>query len=119
VLVNFWATWCEPCRDEMPALDRLAFIMEDKPFTLLAVNVGESPQKAEPFLRSMGVKLVSVYDRFDRVAKIDWKVRMLPATWIVDPQGRLRHSLLGEAEWDRPEYVQAIERLLPAGPSRA
>ncbi len=112
VLVNFWATWCEPCRDEMPALERLEKSLAGTPFTLLAVNVGEAREKVAPFMDKLGVKLTVVYDAFDRVAKVDWKVRMLPATWIVDPRGRLRWSLLGDAEWDQQRYADAIRKLM-------
>lgn len=112
VLANFWATWCEPCRDEMPALERLEKSLAGSPFTLLAVNVGESREKVAPFMDRLGVKLTVVYDAFDSAAKVDWKVRMLPATYIVDPRGRLRWSLLGDAEWDQPRYADAIRKLM-------
>ena len=112
VLVNFWATWCEPCRDEMPALERLDRSLSGTPFTLLAVNVGELPEKVAPFMDKLGVKLTVLHDAFDRVARVDWKVRMMPATYIVDTRGRLRWSLLGDAEWDQPRYVDAIRRLM-------
>jgi thiol-disulfide isomerase/thioredoxin len=112
VVINFWATWCEPCRDEMPSLARLQRQMAGKPVVVLAVNMGESESKVADFLGRFNIDLKVLFDRDMRAAS-RWKVRALPATFVVGPDGRIRYSLLGQAEWDSPPVVAAIRALLP------
>ena len=111
VLVNFWATWCEPCRDEMPSLARLQSQMAGMPFAVLTVNMGESEPKVAAFLDQFKLDLKVLFDR-DSGATKRWKVGLLPATFVIGPDGRIRYSLLGEAAWDSPGYVAAIRGLL-------
>lgn len=114
VLVNFWAVWCEPCREEMPAIYRLQQRMAGKPFAVLAVNLGESEEKVAAFLRSIQVELPVVFDKELNVAR-QWKARILPASFVLDASGRIRYTLLGDAPWDAPAYVEVIDKLLPTG----
>jgi len=120
VLVNFWATWCEPCLEEMPSLEDLQDRLKDRPFTLLTVNMEESDAKVERFLQSTLLQedsLVVLFDRFGTVAK-EWKARMLPVSFLIGPDGRIRYSVLGAANWSAQETVSRIERLMPAGSGR-
>jgi thiol-disulfide isomerase/thioredoxin len=120
VLVNFWATWCEPCLEEMPSLEDLQDRLKDRPFTLLAVNMEESDAKVERFLQSTVLQedsLVVLFDRFGTVAK-DWKARMLPVSFLIGPDGRIRYSVLGAANWSAKETISQIERLMPARSGR-
>jgi len=112
VVVNFWATWCEPCRDEMPSLVRLQRQMAGRPVVVLAVNIGESGSKVADFLGRFNIDLKVLFDR-DMGAATRWRVRVLPVTFVVGPDGRIRYSLLGQAEWDSPPIVAAIRGLLP------
>ena len=112
VVINFWATWCEPCRDEMPSLARLQGQMAGKPVVVLAVNMGESESKAADFMGRFNIGLKVLFDREMGAAR-RWKVRLLPTTFVVGPDGRIRYSLLGQAEWDSPPIVAAIRGLLP------
>ena len=114
VLINFWATWCEPCRDEMPSLQRLRARLSNLPFTILAINMGESEEKAASFLKPLDIDLKVVFDKDTSAAK-QWKVRTLPATFVIDTKGNIRYSLLGEAQWDSRDFVAAISRLFPRG----
>lgn len=121
VLVNFWATWCEPCRDEMPSLEELQDRLKDRPFALLTVNMEESDAKVTGFLQStmlMEDSLVVLFDRFGTAAK-DWKARMLPVSFLIGPDGRIRETLLGAANWSAKEVVSQIERLMPAKGGRS
>jgi peroxiredoxin len=110
VLVNFWATWCEPCREEMPSIERLRDAMQGKPFVVLAVNVGESARVARDFAASMNLGFPLLLDRDTRASKL-WGARILPASFIVGPDGRIRYSYLGALDWASPEVRSAIERL--------
>ena len=83
VLVNFWATWCAPCVEEMPALARLRARLGPRGFEVLAVNQGEMPARVTAFAERAGLDLPVVLDREKSVSK-DWKVRALPTTFVVD-----------------------------------
>ena len=115
VLVNFWATWCEPCVEEMPSLEDLQDRFKGRPFAVLTVNMGESDAKVTQFLQSTLLRddgLTVLYDRFGTAGKA-WKARMLPVTFMVGEDGRIRQSLLGAANWTSPEVIKQIEQLMP------
>ena len=110
VVVNFWATWCEPCREEMPSLERLKERLAGKGFDVLAVNVGESPERVARFTREVPVTFPIVYDKDSAVAKT-WKVRVYPTSYVLGPDGRIRYYFVGEIDWASDEVVRAIEAL--------
>ena len=114
VLVNFWATWCEPCRDEMPALQRLQESLRDQGLVVLTINVGDSEEKAAAFFDQTGLRLPVLFDKDWSVSRSLWKVRLLPATFIVDRKGAIRYSVLGEVNWDEARPVATLTRLLAA-----
>ena len=111
VLVNFWATWCEPCRQEMPSMQNLRARFAGKPFEILAVNLMESEQKITAFSKSEMIDLPVLMDRDGAAAKL-WKVRMLPVSFVVDRQGAVRYQLVGDADWTSRDISAAIERLM-------
>ena len=111
VLVNFWATWCEPCRDEMPSIERARGKLAGRPFAVLAVNLRESPQKVADFLKRLPLGFPVLLDRDGDVAKA-WRVRMLPASFLVDTEGRIRYSLVGDTDWADEAVVDTIKQLL-------
>ena len=117
VLLNFWATWCAPCRAEMPSIERLGTAMAGKPFAILAVNVGESGRVAREFVERLPVSFTVLLDRDGRVTR-SWGARVLPATYLIGPDGRIRYSHFGELDWSSPAVRQRIEALLPAAPDR-
>jgi thiol-disulfide isomerase/thioredoxin len=99
VVLNFWATWCEPCRDEMPSFNKLKRTFEGKPVVVLAVNVGEGEGRIAEFLRKVPVEFPVLLDR-DAAASKAWKVRLMPTTFILGRDGRVRYSYAGERDWD-------------------
>jgi len=111
VLVNFWAVWCPPCRKEMPSMARLAERLADQPFTILGVNIGESPEVIQAFLRQVPVNFPILLDREARYLK-SWRVFAFPTSYVLDKQGRFRLGLFGSIEWDDPQAVARIEALL-------
>ena len=113
VLINFWATWCEPCRDEMPSIQRLRDRMAGKPFAVLAVNVGEFEVRIEDFFRKYQLDLTVLRDHSSEVMKA-WRVRELPATFIVARDGRIRYSLSGEFDWADEKVVKLMTGLTAA-----
>lgn len=112
VMVQFWATWCPPCLKEMPAMQRLEKKMAGKPFTILAVNMGEGEKEVREFVSKMQVGFIVLMDEEGKGVG-DWKVFVAPSTFLLDPQGNIRHTLQGGAEWDEPVYLKAIGELLP------
>ena len=111
VLVNFWATWCAPCVEEMPALARLRAKLAARGFEVLAVNQGEMPARVSAFVDRAGLDLAVVLDRDKAVSKA-WQVRALPTTFVVDASGRIRLYAVGELDTG-PALEAAIVPLLP------
>ena len=111
VLVNFWATWCAPCRNEMPSIERLRRSLEGRPFAVLAVNVGESGRVARDFAAQMPLGFPLLLDRDTRIAK-SWGAKLLPATFIIGPDGAIRYSHLGELDWARDDVRAAVQELM-------
>jgi thiol-disulfide isomerase/thioredoxin len=115
LVVNFWATWCEPCRDEMPSLQRLADKLAGKPFEVLAVNFGESPEKVAQFLGKEKVTLPVMLDTQKESARA-WGVGGLPMTFLVDARGRVRYSVFGERDWSEGASLALVEKLVAEAP---
>ena len=111
VLINFWATWCAPCRDEMPSIERLRASLEGRPFVVLAVNLAEPESRIRKFLEAVPLRFPTLLDR-DGAATRAWQAKYLPATYIVGPDGRIRYRHLGELDWSTPEVQKLIVGLM-------
>jgi thiol-disulfide isomerase/thioredoxin len=111
VLVNFWATWCEPCRDEMPSIVRLKEKFAGQPFEVLAVNLDEPESRVRAFLEKTPLPLTVVLDPGKLVTKA-WGVRILPASYVIGRDGRLRYTALGELDWSDARAVKIIDGML-------
>ncbi|MFP5380824.1 MAG: TlpA family protein disulfide reductase [Gammaproteobacteria bacterium] len=113
VLVNFWATWCPPCRREMPSMERLAQTLAGEPFAVLAVDVGETMDTIETFTGQLDTALTFpiLLDARSRTMRA-WKVAGLPTTFLIDKQGRIIASAIGGREFDHPEMVEAIRGVM-------
>ena len=116
VLVNFWATWCESCEDEMPAMERLYRRLAPGGFELLAISVGETPEVVRPFRDRMGVTFPVLLDA-DKSVSERWETYAYPESLLVDRDGTILERYVGPREWDAPAYVERIGRLL-APPTR-
>ena len=115
VLVNFWATWCEPCRDEMPSLQRLRSKLDGKPFEVVTVNYGEGLPKIEAFLRKEKLSLTVLLDPEKEVAGA-WRAGGLPMTFLVDSKGQVRYSAFGERDWSQGDGLRLVENLVAEAP---
>lgn len=111
LLVNFWASWCAPCLEEMPSIERLRRSLDARRFAVLAVNVGEGPRVAGDFAKRMDLGFNFLLDR-DMKASKAWGARVLPATFIVDPDGKVRYSHYGAIDWSSAEVRKAIAALV-------
>ena len=111
VLVNFWATWCEPCIAEMPSIARLEDKLQGKPFAVLAVNYGESRAKVEKFLGKSGVKVHVLLDP-DQKAADDWGAKGLPMSFLIDARGNVRTWVFGERDWSDAASMKRVGDLV-------
>jgi thiol-disulfide isomerase/thioredoxin len=118
VLVNFWATWCAPCRDEMPSIERLRASLAAEPFEVLAVNLAEPLSRIEHFLAQMPLNFPILRDRDTQTAKA-WHARMLPATYLVDGAGLIRYVRYGEFDWSSEPARAKVRELLRSIPRSA
>jgi peroxiredoxin len=113
VIVNFMATWCVPCVEEMPSLQKLRERLRGKGLEVVAVNTGESESKVSQFAKDLRIKFPVLMDPEEDV-KAAWKVYGIPATFIVGTDGKIAYRVLGEIDWLETESVALIESLLPA-----
>jgi thiol-disulfide isomerase/thioredoxin len=113
VLVNFWATWCPPCRREMPSMDRLARKLAGTPFAVLAVDIGEDADTIHTFISQLDAtpSFPILLDPHARIMQT-WKISGLPTTYLIDPQGRIAYSAVGGREFDHPEIERQVRALL-------
>jgi thiol-disulfide isomerase/thioredoxin len=111
VVVNFWATWCEPCIAEMPSLQRVRERLRGQPLEVLAVNYAESPEKVKAFLRKSRIDLPVLLDPSKEAADA-WKAKGLPMTFIVDRAGKVRYWVFGERDWNGGETLATLEKLI-------
>ena len=115
VLLNLWATWCAPCREEMPALDRLQAKLGGPRFEVVALSIDQQgPQAARKFYSEVGVKSLALY--VDRSAQAAFKLGAvgLPSTLLVDARGREIGRHVGPAKWDSPEVIAELGRRIEA-----
>jgi len=110
VLINFWATWCEPCREEMPALQQLQNTLGKERLVVLAVNYGESPEKVQEFVGQVPVDFPMLLDRHTDTAKA-WQVRVLPTSFVLGPDGKIRYSAVGVLNWGDAHIVKLLAAL--------
>jgi peroxiredoxin len=111
VLLNFWATWCEPCRAEMASMRRLQERLAGKPFTVLLVNHGEARVRVGDFVKREALALSVLLDP-NQDASRAWRVRVLPSSFLVGADGRVWYAVVGEMDWASPESVETIQALL-------
>jgi len=111
VMINFWASWCAPCRQEMPLLEDMYKKYNDLGFVLLGVNVEEDSSKASELLREVPVSFPVLYDTTNDVTKL-YKVVAMPSTVMVDRDGNMRYLHRGYLPGYEEEYIKQIKELV-------
>jgi thiol-disulfide isomerase/thioredoxin len=117
VLLNFWATWCDPCREEMPSLQALARRHESDGLAVLMVNYRESESTIRRFLERTPLALPVLLDRDGSAARA-WTSRVFPTTVLIDRSGRPRHQVVGAVDWAGDDARQWLHELLAGGSAR-
>lgn len=111
VMINFWATWCGPCRQEMPLLDDLYSRYERVGFVLLGVNIDDEPRRAMQMIDELGVEFPVVFDSTKQVSEL-YDVSAMPVTVIVDREGNVRHVHHGYKPGYEEKYLNEVRALL-------
>lgn len=111
VLLNFWASWCGPCRQEMPLLEKLQQRYNALGFTVLGVNVEEDPSKARTLLKDISVTFPILFDTQNTVSK-QYKVSAMPSTVMIDRDGNMRYLHKGYKPGDEGQYKKWVKQLI-------
>jgi thiol-disulfide isomerase/thioredoxin len=112
VLINLWATWCEPCLREMPSLERMQSRLGDK-ITVVAISEDRGGSKTvEPFINKLGLKSFKTYLDPKSDAGRAFKVAGLPTSFLIDREGRVLGRVEGAAEWDSPKLLEVLKSVL-------
>jgi thiol-disulfide isomerase/thioredoxin len=111
VFVHFWAAWCGPCRREMPTIQAIYPQFDSGELEIVVINTAESEDKVFAFLAGVAPDLNPLMDR-DGLVTERWQPRGLPATFLVDPSGRLQYLALGGRPWDSPDYLKFLKNII-------
>jgi thiol-disulfide isomerase/thioredoxin len=114
VLVNFWATWCGPCKEEMPSLARLQKQLDPAHFVLMTVTADVQPRGITHFLSQLGVSVPVLFDEDQEVSR-SFMVRGLPTTVVIGRDGTLAGRAVGPRAWDSPEAVAVMRQVMESG----
>ena len=112
VLVNFWTTWCPPCVDEMPSMQRLSEKLQGDPFAIWGVNIAEQETEIKKFVtQKINVDFPILLDSSGEAMR-QWNVMAFPTSFVIDKKGNIRYALFGSIDWDTPEIIKKIQTLL-------
>jgi thiol-disulfide isomerase/thioredoxin len=111
VFVNFWATWCPPCREEMPSMQRLYTMLPKDKFEMIALYNKDNPELVKNFIAKLNITLPILDDQQNIIGQ-SYGLTGLPETFIVDKQGMIREKYIGPAQWDSPEYIDMLTKYI-------
>ncbi len=117
VLLNVWATWCPPCVEEMPSMQRLQDALQDQPFDIVAVSIDQGADREavrrhiRDFVDELGLTFTVLHGSPTEVRQ-RYQVAGIPETFLIDQDGVIQDRVLGAAEWDAPRYRERVEALL-------
>ena len=110
VIINFWTTWCPPCREEIPSMNRAYEVLADENVEILAINMGEDEDTIFIFTADYPADFPLLLDREGAVIA-EWPVKGLPTTYVVAPDGNIAYRAIGGREWDDPAFLEQIRAL--------
>ncbi len=109
VFLNFWATWCPPCRDEMPSMQKVYDTWNKKDYVMLAVNINENRAKVKRFAQENGYTFPILIDNDGKIAS-RYGIRGIPATFFIDKQGNVVKKIVGSRHWDMKTIKRAFKK---------
>jgi len=112
VFLNFWATWCKPCVDEMPAMMTLNEALKDRDFQMLAVSVDTNWEAIEEFYAQYELNLPTLLDPAQAVSRGRYKATGFPETFLIDQEGYLQRRVIGPQRWADPRVIAQIEEMI-------
>jgi peroxiredoxin len=115
VFLNFWATWCIPCREEMPALERLHQTYQSQDFAVISIDHKESAEQVKAFFQKHGLSFLALLDQDGSVSR-DYLVSGMPTTYLIGRNGMLLARGVGGRDWTRAEALQLIKELIKPAP---
>ena len=110
VIINFWTTWCPPCREEIPSMNRAWKLLEKDDIALLAINMGEDEDTIFIFTADYPADFPMLMDREGEVIA-EWPVKGLPTTYVVAPDGTIAYRAIGSREWDDKALLDAVRAM--------
>lgn len=111
-VINFWASWCPPCVEEIPSLNRLRNKMQGKNFELISINYAESKEHIKAFMNKVAVDFPVLIDPQGKLAG-QWQVVAFPSTFVIGPDGKIHFGVNAAILWDTPEVITTLNKLLP------
>ena len=111
VFINFWATWCPPCREEMPSMQKLYAMMPKDTFKMLAILNKDDPALADIFIEKLGMTIPVLDDQINGVGP-KYGLTGIPETFIIDKQGVIREKIVGGAQWDTPDMIKMVQKYI-------
>jgi thiol-disulfide isomerase/thioredoxin len=112
-VLNVWGTWCPPCRQEMPSLQRLSEILDPDYFRVVGIAMDDDDHLVKEFLLERDVHFLNMLDVGSSVVMSTIKVESVPSTFIINPRGEVVEVILGGREWDQDEFVERIKKYQP------
>ena len=109
-IINFWATWCPPCIEEIPSLNRLNKKMKGLPFELISINYAEDKKTILEFMKNVSVEFPVLLDKDGQFAT-KWNVITYPSTFVIDKKGNIKYGVNAAIDWDSPEFIAKIKSL--------
>ena len=117
VVINFWATWCPPCRKEMPSMNRAWKILKEKGVNMVAIDVGEEDADVYGFMEDTSAIDFPVLLDIESESLSSWNLVGLPTTYVLNPDGTVAYSATGGREWDDPRIIDKILALKDKKPT--
>lgn len=110
IFLNIWATWCAPCKEEMPSMQKLFELMRGKDFVMLTISIDEKKETVEAFMKENKLTLPVALDQQQKVSPL-YRITGVPETYIIDKGGMVMHHLIGPGDWSNPGIVNALTSL--------
>ncbi len=110
IIINFWATWCPPCREELPSMNRAWGKIKDEGIQMLAINIGEDEEAISSFTKNYPIDFTILLDESSEEIS-NWSIRGLPTTFVLDPQGHVIYRAVGGREWDNKKILDMVRAL--------